>query len=1068
MERRILLSIQLVGDINTGLDSSSPSVFVTSGALTYFTATDGVHGRELWRTDGTADGTRMVKDIYPGPGDNVIAKIVNVNGVVYFRANDPVNGAELWKSDGTEAGTVLVKDIIPGQGGPSMDLMGAVGDKLILQVRDSAHGSELWVSDGTDAGTTLIKDIRPGTSGSNIGGDAAIVLGHLCFFADDGVHGSELWTTDGTPAGTQMLVDAVTGSSGSGPAALHTIGTRIFAENGVVTDGTPQGTAKVPLGAFDHRMLDIGGGRAVWTDGNLLFLSDGTEAGTAAYFDIRTVQSGMFIRSLASAGGLAYFWTSASQTGTALELWKTDGTKAGTMRVVQPSVFFGGFNYQKHATVAGVGNELFFFIERNGTGVELWRTDGTEAGTRLLQIVNTGFADTESLGRLGGFTLFDGNDPTVGGRELWRTDGTPGGTALVSEINPGTGDANPTEPTRVGAGNAIVFAAPSPNTGAEVRTKDPSGSGGVQLLADIRPGISPSSPYGFVRFGDYVYFFATSAASTSELDLFRTDGTPQGTTFVSAVGSPDSLPLSFPRSVVMGGTLYFFVRAKAGAVMRLWATDGTQAGTVMIREFSSSFEPYPTVMGSRLYFAAGDAGDTELWSSDGTTAGTTRVIDLRTGTSASTPRYLTAIGNTLYFGADNGTKGNELWKSDGTAGGTAIVADLNPGSPGSSPSRLYAYDGVLYFTANDALGASALWRTDGSTTGTQQLFAGFALGLQGIGGQLFFIGDPGELFVTDGLPGHAHLVKDVNGTAASSIFGNVGLTAFGGAVYFVADDGVNGLELWRSDGTTSGTVIVRDLAPGTGGAFDKPLAVVGNRLYVAASDGISGQELWVLTDEAPPRVTSVNWTSDTSISVRFTEDVGASLTADELMVGGTNGVMNPNSVAFDTGSQTATFSFSSPLPDGDYTATLAAGAATDGAGNTLAQAFSNPFFVLAGDANRDRSVDFLDLARLAQNYNTTGGKTYAQGDFNGDGNVDFLDLAIMAQRYNTNLPPGAAQPVAAPSTSFAADWAAATATIPAPVAAKADPTKIKPKPLFSVAPVVKPPSKPKAKPQQRR
>jgi ELWxxDGT repeat protein len=520
----------------------------------------------------------------------------------------------------------------------------------------------------------------------------------------------------------------------------------------------------------------------------------------------------------------------------------------------------------------------------------------------------------------------------------------------------------------------------------------------------------------------------------------------------------------------MGGTLYFFVRAKAGAVMRLWATDGTQAGTVLVREFSSAFEPYPTVMGSRLYFAAGDAGDTELWSSDGTTAGTTRVIDVRTGTSASTPRYLTAIGNTLYFTADNGTKGNELWKSDGTGAGTAIVADLNPGSGSSSPSRLYAYDGVLYFTATDALGASALWRTDGSATGTYQLFAGFALGLQGIGGQLFFIGDPGELFVTDGLPGHAHLVKDVNGTAASSIFGNVGLTAFGGAVYFVADDGTNGLELWRSDGTAPGTVMVRDLVPGTGGAFDKPLAVVGDRLYVSASDGISGLELWALSDEVAPRVVSLNWTSDKSASVRFTEDVGASLTADDLTVGGANGTeLHPASVAFDPGSHTATFSFGSPLPDGDYTASLAAGAAMDATGNALAETFSNPFFVLGGDANHDRTVDFNDLVKLAQNYNTSGGKTYADGDFTGDGNVDFNDLVILAQRYNTSLPaPGAALPVA-PSASFAADWAAATAIATAPVVAKVDPKKVKPKPVFSVTPVVKPvPMKQKAPPPRRR
>jgi hypothetical protein len=115
------------------------------------------------------------------------------------------------------------------------------------------------------------------------------------------------------------------------------------------------------------------------------------------------------------------------------------------------------------------------------------------------------------------------------------------------------------------------------------------------------------------------------------------------------------------------------------------------------------------------------------------------------------------------------------------------------------------------------------------------------------------------------------------------------------------------------------------------------------------------------------------------------------------------------------------------LPDGNYRATLPAGSAVTSSGDTLAADFTYDFFVLAGDANHDRSVDFNDLVKLAQNYNTTG-KTFADGDFTGDGNVDFNDLVLLAQRYNTSLPlPGAAAMPSASATSFAADWAAATA-----------------------------------------
>ena len=100
-----------------------------------------------------------------------------------------------------------------------------------------------------------------------------------------------------------------------------------------------------------------------------------------------------------------------------------------------------------------------------------------------------------------------------------------------------------------------------------------------------------------------------------------------------------------------------------------------------------------------------------------------------------------------------------------------------------------------------------------------------------------------------------------------------------------------------------------------------------------------------------------------------------------------------------------------------------------------------------GDANRDGVVDFNDLVKLAQNYNTTG-KTWGDGDFTGDGNVDFNDLVVLAQRYNTSLP---ATPAPVPSAfSFAADWAATTAVAPLPVSNAIEKKKINPKPIFCV------------------
>src|SRR5262249_45248093 len=134
---------------------------------TFFTADDGVHGRELWKTDGTTTGTVLVQDIFPGSYGSYPDDLVMIGSTLFFTADDGVNGRELWKSDGTAAGTVLVKDIFPGPGGslplaPTVPNLTNVNGTLFFRANDGVTGGELWKSNGTAAGTVLVKDIRPG------------------------------------------------------------------------------------------------------------------------------------------------------------------------------------------------------------------------------------------------------------------------------------------------------------------------------------------------------------------------------------------------------------------------------------------------------------------------------------------------------------------------------------------------------------------------------------------------------------------------------------------------------------------------------------------------------------------------------------------------------------------------------------------------------------------------------------------------------------------------------------------------------------------------------------------
>jgi len=283
-------------------------------------------------------------------------------------------------------------------------------------------------------------------------------------------------------------------------------------------------------------------------------------------------------------------------------------------------------------------------------------------------------------------------------------------------------------------------------------------------------------------------------------------------------------------------------------------------------------------------------------------------------------------------------------------------------------------------------------------------------------------------------------------------------------VYFKAATAEAGMEMWRTDGTIAGTSLVVDATPGvTGSSVASPFASAfkGAVWFPAAN------RLWVTPDIVPPAITAATFdpAAKPTVKLQFDQELDAPPTADdfELVNRFTKALVPANALQVDYDSTTfqATLTFitesGQPLLDGDYRLTLRGGSVTDPAGNPLPTDYTFDFFTLTGDANHDRSVDFNDLVKLAQSYNTTGSKTYADGDFTGDGNVNFNDLVILAQHYNTSLPdPGSTPVPAAPASSFAADWAAATSFATPPTIPTPQKKKDRPKPLFSVTPVAKP------------
>jgi ELWxxDGT repeat protein len=199
----------------------------------FFSATNAVSGKELWKSNGTAAGTVLVKDINPGSYPNGILHssypfdLTNVNGTLFFQALNGVSGIELWKSNGSAAGTVLVKDINSGSGSSSPVLLTNVNSTLFFRANNGVSGIELWKSNGTAAGTVLVKDINPGSGGSNPF-YLTNVNGTLFFSATNGVSGQELWQSNGATPGTVLVKDINPGSGNSNPSYLTNVNGTLF------------------------------------------------------------------------------------------------------------------------------------------------------------------------------------------------------------------------------------------------------------------------------------------------------------------------------------------------------------------------------------------------------------------------------------------------------------------------------------------------------------------------------------------------------------------------------------------------------------------------------------------------------------------------------------------------------------------------------------------------------------------------------------------------------------------------------------------------------------------------
>ncbi|HEX3870669.1 MAG TPA: ELWxxDGT repeat protein, partial [Pirellulales bacterium] len=362
-----------------------------------------------------------------------------------------------------------------------------------------------------------------------------------------------------------------------------------------------------------------------------------------------------------------------------------------------------------------INNFTYFVGTDSYNGPQVWKTDGTAAGTSVLADAADGTTAPANLTAVGNTLFFTANG-NFDGVELWKSDGTEDGTVEVDDIDPGIASSTPSNLTNVNG--TLFFTANDGTHGTELWKSDGTAAGTV-MVADIRTGSASSAPDSLTNVNGELFFRAGDGTHGAE--LWKSDGTAAGTVMVEDINGTSS-GSGVASLTSFNGVLYFAANNGVNG-LELWTSDGTTSGTMMVKDIRSgsggSGVANLIVFNGSLYFTAADGTHgTELWKSDGTTNGTALFDNIAPGSSASSPANFFVLGNTLYFSATDTTNGVELWKTDGTVAGTSMVSNIASGSASSSPSNFVNFNGTLVFSATDGTHGVELWKSDGTAAGT--------------------------------------------------------------------------------------------------------------------------------------------------------------------------------------------------------------------------------------------------------------------------------------------------------------------------------------------------------------
>lgn len=638
-----------LADLAPGPDASSPSNWVHAGSRAIFRARAQPLQERWWQLDLASLEIAELAVGQPGEGPSWVTEAVVCGGQVVFAATDSGGWGQLWRfelddpvatlqqvafSSQSLTGpehlvclgprviflmAVLPYDAVPHAlvlGNGQVELLADVvaepdyqqgfvrsGNRVAFRGRTAAAGREPWVSDGTIPGTLILADLEPGSGDSNPYGFVA--LGGGFAFLVTAADGKVEFYRE-SPGGAELAGRVGFDSHSSSPSVVDVVGGRILAS-----------------GRASGQSSD----RSLW----LLESADPTA--------IEWITDGQSdLSSFAAIGrlrGHAYFLRHPP-AGEPIEIWRSDGTVAGTQPLDSPSA---QPSHQNPPPVRVRGGLVLRSCDP-GTGCEPYRIDvagESHLVSDVLEGAGSGWGTGTASGRPGWF-YFPGFDPTTG-EEPWVSDGSAAGTRPLADLEPGSMSTTPR-----------CFAAAK--SGALFRVHENAGAGRALYLHSL--GEEP--PVRLTGLGQTVFDICGAIVSTRE------------------------------------GEAGMVVRELDGSY-RIWITDGTLIGTRRL------IEPWPEDLsvhwralarvGSQWYFLH-ETPETglELWTSNGTLTGTRLVRDIYAGPASSMIGSLVSGPDHVYFAASDGIHGLELWRSDGTAEGTEMVVDLDPGTPGTNPEDI--------------------------------------------------------------------------------------------------------------------------------------------------------------------------------------------------------------------------------------------------------------------------------------------------------------------------------------------------------------------------------------------